>query len=130
MAATLRPLTDRDIQVLRNLSSIFVDEPRKWLTTMDAGGSNRSHHSATLAKLCKRGLAQWKPRGGSEESIGKKFFASRGSKVWRITEEGVALLTEMYGPRKTRAEWNAWWAVEEAERKARKAARASAETAQ
>lgn len=47
-------LTDRDLEVLDQLPT---DE---YVRPMDVGGRNSSHHSATLAKLVRYGLAEQK----------------------------------------------------------------------
>ncbi len=50
-----------------------------WLRPMDFGGHDGSHHSATAAKLVRKGLAERRARG--------VIFASnsRGSYEYRIT---------------------------------------------
>jgi hypothetical protein len=48
----MRALTDRDLAVLRELSA-YPNGARP----MDLGGTNGSHHGATLRKLVQRGLA-------------------------------------------------------------------------
>lgn len=58
----------------------------RYCTPMDIGGSNGSHHSATLLALSKKGLAdRYKFRG----------FGPRGSCAYRATDAGVALIAEM-----------------------------------
>ena len=47
-------LTDRDREVL---ASLPTDE---WVRPMDVGGTNASHHSATLQRLVRYGLAEQK----------------------------------------------------------------------
>lgn len=47
-------LTERDLEVLAKLSTT------EWFRPMDVGGTNSSHHSATLAKLARYGLAEQK----------------------------------------------------------------------
>lgn len=45
-------MTERQLEVLRNL------DDELWLTPMSVGGRDGSHHSATLAQLARRGLAE------------------------------------------------------------------------
>lgn len=66
-------LTERDKGVLATLREF----PQEWLRPMDVGGSCRSHHSATLAKLVRLGYAESKQR---------MPWGSRGSKVYRIKQ--------------------------------------------
>ena len=47
-------LTDRDREVLGELPIVA------WVRPMDVGGTNSSHHSATLRKLVRYGLAEQK----------------------------------------------------------------------
>jgi hypothetical protein len=79
-------LSERDLDVLRNLASAIECFPSSdgWLTPMYCGGRDGSHHSATLAKLVRRGLAESKPRGGY----------ARGSKLYRITKAGRLAATK------------------------------------
>lgn len=53
-AARQGVLTERDREVLLALSS------EDWHRPMDVGGTDRSHHSATLQKLVRYGLAEQK----------------------------------------------------------------------
>jgi DNA-binding PadR family transcriptional regulator len=80
MAGKLKPLTPRDVDVLRALdvAPTTVSSLEGWLTPYYCGGWDASHHSATLRKLVRHGLAEKKPRGGW----------SRGSLIYRITEQG------------------------------------------
>lgn len=76
-----RPLTERDYDVLGELAHQSKDE--RWLKPMDVGGTDGSHHSATLNKLVNHGYAKftwfgypWKPHS---------------HKRYLVTEEGKAL---------------------------------------
>lgn len=92
----MKPLTARDMETLRDLrgasdSAIKHDcrEVRRegFVQVMDCGGQDASHHSSTLTKLVKRGLAEvWMPRA-------KQPWLSRmgGGKLYRITEAGRAI---------------------------------------
>lgn len=71
-------LTEREYDVLRNLH----ESGWEWHTPLDIGGHCRSHHSPTLAKLVKRGLAESKQRSS--------IHSPRGSKIYKITEKGTA----------------------------------------
>lgn len=65
--------------------------PMKWARPLDLGGSNGSHHSNTLNKLAKKGMVNFRFREGAEPADGengKRFFASRGAKLYRITPAG------------------------------------------
>jgi hypothetical protein len=55
-------LTKRDYETLADLDAANrnltdVGHRKGWAKPMDCGGSNGSHHSATLARLAERGLA-------------------------------------------------------------------------
>jgi hypothetical protein len=82
MAPNVKPLTDRDVETLRDLEAAcrnYLDVTgQEFVQPMDCGGWNGSHHSATLAKLAKRNLVERKQRGGW----------SRGSWKYRITQAG------------------------------------------
>lgn len=104
----VKPLTERDFEILSYLAPMFRDEPVKWHTPLEIGASNGSHHSATLAKLAKRGLVDFKQRGGGEDRINApSLFRGRGSKTYRISEGGLAEREARFGPRRTRAEYDA-----------------------
>jgi len=95
-------LTPNQIEVLRTLerSNHLSSYPEPWCTPMDLGGSNGSHHSGTLHALAKKGLVQFKQRGGEDPppgENGRKIWAGRGSKVYRITDAGRAALAETEG---------------------------------
>jgi hypothetical protein len=62
-----KPLTERDLDVLGELA--HQSKEGRWLRPMDIGGTDASHHSATLNKLVSHGYAKltwfgtpWKPR--------------------------------------------------------------------
>jgi len=76
-------LPDREQEVLEALASAetCVPEWGGWLTPMFCGGRDGSHHSATLAKLCRHGLVEKTERGGW----------TRGSLLYRITPAGLEL---------------------------------------
>ncbi len=83
----LRPLTERDFEVLRYLDACHeakYGHENGWATPMDIGGHDGSHHSTTLAKLERHGLVESKARGGW----------LRGSKKYRTTETGRARVRE------------------------------------
>jgi Mn-dependent DtxR family transcriptional regulator len=70
--------------------------PMKWARPLDLGGSNGSYHSNTLNRLAKKGLVNFRFREGvepAEGENGKRFFASRGAKLYRINDAGRAAIT-------------------------------------
>jgi len=56
--------TQRDLEVLDELIAAVSLNDTGWVTPIWIGGTDSSHHSATLAKLVKNGLAERKVRGG------------------------------------------------------------------
>lgn len=86
-----RPLTERDFETLRELRAATDDHIAQdnyrggWVMPMDCGASNGSHHSYTLTKLAKRGLADRKKYGGPHE---------KGSCRYRINETGRAYIAQ------------------------------------
>ena len=52
------PVSERDVRVLDQLDT------EEWVTPMQIGGRDGSHHSATLARLVKQGLVERRERGG------------------------------------------------------------------
>lgn len=84
-------ITERDVEVLkeleaheRSMKKMGVGGEKLWARPLDCGGTNGSHHSQTLSKLARHGLAEQKKRGGF----------SRGSKVYRITSKGREIVHE------------------------------------
>lgn len=82
-------LTERQIQTLRELESANrnlteVGYRDGWAKPLDCGGSNASHHSATLGSLHKRGL------------VDRKGYTPGCRAVWtyRINDAGKAILSE------------------------------------
>lgn len=73
-------LTARDLRVLENLweAGEALISGKGWVTPMYLGGSDGSHHSATLRKLSVRGLVAKRVRGGQ----------TRGSLLYKITYLG------------------------------------------
>jgi hypothetical protein len=64
----MRPLSERDLETLDNLESAtnhgIEENWREGLVrVMDFGGTNGSHHGATLCKLAKRGFAEQGEQG-------------------------------------------------------------------
>lgn len=85
------PFDDRCREVLAELAGA----PPKWLTPMQVGGTDGSHHSATLTKLVRQGYAEC--HTGREtltvETIVPKphlFPRGKGSRRFRITDAGTA----------------------------------------
>ncbi len=50
-------LTDRQLDVLKELDAAVRQNPGPRITTLMCGGRDGSHHGATLAQLCRKGLA-------------------------------------------------------------------------
>lgn len=89
MARPIAPLTPRDIEVLHDLVAfMFSPHAPTWARPLDIGGTNGSHHSATLAKLTKRGLVERVQRGTLDLFPG----ATRGAWQYRATASGMALV--------------------------------------
>lgn len=93
---TPQPLTERDIETLDALRGASDDAIKHdtramrrigWVQPLDCGGGNGSHHSATLTKLAKRGLAERHKFGGPRD---------KGSCRYRITKAGRTFLAEHY----------------------------------
>ena len=57
-------LRDHEAEVLNALRCMTKNYPEMWFAPMDVGGRDASHHSATLRKLVKLGLAEKKEWGG------------------------------------------------------------------
>ena len=76
-------LTDRQTEVLIELESFCrLNNEYAWARPLDLGGRSRSHHSATLGQLEKKGLVKTKPR---------PKHMTRPSKHYRITDEGIRI---------------------------------------
>lgn len=71
-----RRLTDLDLETANQM---FDDVGERAYRPLDIGGHNGSHHSATLAKLERRGLVASRQRSA---------HGSRGSKLYWLTPEG------------------------------------------
>lgn len=90
-------LTDHERECLEGLAHCH-DHPRhpmKWARPLDIGGHNGSHHSNTLQRLTAKGWVNFRYRQGNEPlqgENGKRLFASRGSKRYRITDAGRAAI--------------------------------------
>lgn len=95
--ARCRPLTARDFETLRDLDgAVCGRDGGSWVRPMDVGAWDGSHHSATLAKLVRRGLAR-------SQTL-KAPWGSRGSKLYRITAAGQRALAEWRAARKAGAQ--------------------------
>lgn len=53
----MRKMTERQFTILRDL------DDERWMRPMDVGGRDASHHSATMAQLVRKGLAERRTRG-------------------------------------------------------------------
>lgn len=87
----MKPLTERDIETLASLESASDDaikhdtrEMRRegWVMPMDCGGFNGSHHSYTLAKLAKRGLAERYKFGNKREKGSCRYRANEAGRMY------------------------------------------------
>lgn len=84
-------MTERDIEVLRELEFAcrnhaalgFLDG---WARPLDCGATDSSDHSYRLAKLVRLGMAEAKQRSA--------LRGRRGSKLYRITDDGQQVLVE------------------------------------
>lgn len=83
----MRTLTDRDIDTLgelvaanRNLMDVGHHRDG-WAKPLDCGGSNGSHHSATLAKLASYGLADRKGYRPGIRHVWMYLITPAGKKV-------------------------------------------------
>lgn len=85
-------MTERDFELLGSLECAERIAPNMegWLTPLYCGAWNGSHHSQTLRKLVKKGLAESKHRGGYLRGL------------YRITEAGLAAWREEKQKRKER----------------------------
>lgn len=91
-------LTENQIEVLQNLRPSKHDRPNQWYAPMEFGGYNGSHHSNTANALARRGLVQFKYRGAADPAPGengRRVWAERGSKLYRITTLGIEALREV-----------------------------------
>jgi hypothetical protein len=111
-----RPMTARQIEVLSELaylherphnchrqaigSSSQKVETQAWGTTQDCGGTNGSHHSATLVQLAKRGLCD-RLKGSLMNNFESKV---KGSCLWRITPAGLSMHAKLMEEKKNRRE--------------------------
>ena len=93
-----RELTKREYEVLHEL------DDEVWLTPQLIGGSDGSHHSYTLSRFVKQGLAKRKklhgincPYGRIYEGIRVKMCHCKGSCKYRRTQKG-RLAFEAYMP--------------------------------
>lgn len=102
---TARPLTDHQRDLLRDL------EDDRWMTPQWVGGRNGLHHSATLAQLARRGLAErrklcdcgpgsWRERELLAKGITPKWpwCRCKGSCRYRRTPAGRAVLEMLLQP--------------------------------
>jgi hypothetical protein len=90
--ADLKPLTDRDWEVLETLVYMRYESGAKQFheggsAPLDFGGSNGSHHGKTALKLTKHGYVEAKKRGAANWGD-LKTRGARGSNVYRATPAG------------------------------------------
>lgn len=92
-------MTPNQIDILQSLRYVRYQSSylREWVTPLDIGASNGSHHSGTLDRLAKKGLVRFKQRGAADPPAGEnggKIWRGRGSKCYQITPAGLAALQE------------------------------------
>ena len=96
----IKPLTDRDLETLRDLLHVCDDRAKQmesasnprphdfFVKPMDIGGMDCSHHSKTLKKLVRRGLADiWEP---SLKHPGRSRYG--GGCLYKINDRGRAAM--------------------------------------
>lgn len=76
-------LPDRQIEMLRALEALPRTNLSEWGTPLAMGGTDGSHHSATLRALVKKGLA---------EKDTRHYTCCRPSYRYRLTPAGRAAL--------------------------------------
>lgn len=104
----MKPLTERQVDVLKTLASI-KDKPSRnsrnltnpeffeegvrgyWAAPMDFGGTDGSHHSATARQLAERGLIDRYKNG----RINTLKSRNKSSCCYRINDAGVAYLATL-----------------------------------
>ena len=88
-------LSDLQLEVLRDLEYAVRNNQGRRIAPIDLGGQDGSHHSATLAQLCKKGLATRRKhvffgdcscKVGPEAMFGHRC---RGSFSYGITAAGI-----------------------------------------
>ena len=92
MSRGLRPLTWRDIDVLRDLK---VASRNGWVHPIDLGGTNGSHHSFTLQKLVRHGYA--------EASRPKMNRRGRPGIGYKISDLGLGFLLDLAKEKQAKA---------------------------
>lgn len=76
------PLRQNEEEVLSELRRLSARHPDMWFRPMDVGGHDASHHSHTLAKLVRKGLAERRKRRSIANVIAQ---SRRGSWEYRAT---------------------------------------------
>jgi hypothetical protein len=93
-------LSERQREVLRELEAAVRQNPGRRIAPIDLGGQDGSHHCATLAQLCKKGLATRRKQvffGNCECKCGPLAMFGhrcRGSFSYGITEKGIEAIHE------------------------------------
>lgn len=92
-------LTERQQYTLEELAvAVRVNPAGVWITCMLVGGTDGSHHSSTLAALCRKGLAkrtkhgsygQCRCRCGPEAQFGHRC---KGMFTYELTDAGREIL--------------------------------------
>lgn len=77
-------MTARELGVLRSL------DDKLWLRPMDVGGTDGSHHSATLKRLVQQGLAAERRGGNYARGTARHGFRYRRTAAGRAALEAQA----------------------------------------
>lgn len=89
----LKPLTERDHEVLQDLASVNAMNTRAlgepWAKPMDIGAWNSSYHSGVLKKLARRGLVE--VEDASAKRPGCSRFYRSGCR-YQVSDAGRAAL--------------------------------------
>lgn len=82
------PLTRRDLETLRAVAAFKDTTTSGWGAPMMAGGTDGSHHSATMAKLARKRLLNRRRRNSLANLLG----SHRGSWEYQIAPAGAEVL--------------------------------------
>jgi len=97
-------LNGRQLDVLLELASAARNNPGRRIAPIDLGGTDGSHHTATLAQLCKKGLATRRKytyfgdcgcKCGPDAMFGHRC---RGSFAYGITKAGLEIINLAVAP--------------------------------
>lgn len=92
----------RDVLIELHAAHTTRSFPMAWCAPINIGGTNGSHHFASLKSMQRRGYVQTKYRGNQDPppgQHGKNIFNSRGSKLYRLTPRGTAMVEAWHNER-------------------------------